>query len=78
MVGVKGRSGRNRKYDDSPYAERVRKVSLDYYYRHQEERKKYGRRRYRKIRDYSIRHNISLEEAIKRGAGRVKKVSESD
>lgn len=64
MVKKKKR-GRPIKWHNNPVAERIRKGQLEYYYRNREARLAYGRKYHKKIKDFSIEHNISFEEARK-------------
>ena len=65
LVGVKGKSGRKRKYHNNPLADKMRKASLEWYYKHHEERLAYNRRYHKRIKDYADEHNISFDEARK-------------
>ena len=72
MVGVKGKSGRKRKFDDE-WHRANRNHMLEYYYKNREKRLAYNRRYHKRIKDYADNHGISFEEARKRLAKERKK-----
>ena len=65
MVGVKGKSGRKRKFDDE-WHRALRNHMLEYYYENREKRLAYGRKYHKRVKDYAVKHGISFEEARKR------------
>ena len=64
MVGVKGKSGRKRKFNDE-WHRANRNHLLEYYYKNREKRLAYGKRYHKRIKDYAVKHGISFEEARK-------------
>ena len=64
MVGVKGKSGRKRMFNDE-WHRANRNHMLEYYYKNREKRLAYGKRYHKRIKDYADEHNISFEEARK-------------
>jgi len=62
LVGVKGKAGRKRKFND-PLRRAVQKYMLEYYYKNREKRLAYGREYHKRIKTYADAHGISFEEA---------------
>ena len=65
MSKKKEKRGRPIKWKNNPFAERNRKVALEYWHSHREERLAYARRYHKRIKDYADKHGISFDEAKK-------------
>jgi len=53
--------------------DKIRKQALEYYYEHKEARAKYMHDYHKRIKDYSIKHNITFEEAMKKVGKQVRR-----
>ena len=62
MGGKKGKSGRCRQYNDE-YHKVARKLALEYYYKHREERRKYMKE-YHEKNVYALKLSDKLEVSI--------------
>jgi hypothetical protein len=65
VVGIKGKAGRKRKFNDE-YHRVASKLALERYYQKRGQELKQRRKYHKRIKDYSIEHNISFEEARKK------------